>query len=49
MVWMGVYSQSFLAPVGKITAVVLDQTTRNVPTSVQIPAQSHSAEVANVR
>jgi NADH-quinone oxidoreductase subunit M len=49
MVWMGVYSQSFLAPVGKITAAVLDQTTRNVPTRVQIPAQSHSAEVAHVR
>ena len=49
MVWMGVYSQSFLAPVGKTTAVVLDQTTKNVPTRVQLPVHTPSAEVAHVR
>ena len=31
MVWMGVYSQSFLQPIGKTTARVLDQTRINVP------------------
>jgi NADH-quinone oxidoreductase subunit M len=31
MVWMGVYSQSFLAPVGKTTARVLAQSEINVP------------------
>jgi len=31
MVWMGVYSQSFLPPVSKTTARVLDQTRINVP------------------
>ncbi len=30
MVWMGVYSKSFLPPVGKTTARVLDQTQVNV-------------------
>ncbi len=36
MVWMGVYSQSFLAPVSKTTARVLDQTRINVPIRVGI-------------
>ncbi len=31
MVWMGVYSQSFLPPVGKVNARVLDQAQVNVP------------------
>ncbi|MGA3095622.1 MAG: NADH-quinone oxidoreductase subunit M [Bryobacteraceae bacterium] len=35
MVWMGVYSQSFLAPVGKTTARVLAQSEVNVPFSVR--------------
>jgi hypothetical protein len=35
MVWMGVYSQSFLPPVGKITASILEQTNVNVPYRVQ--------------
>jgi hypothetical protein len=35
MVWMGVYSQSFLPAVGKTTARVLDQTRINVPFRVQ--------------
>jgi len=48
MVWMGVYSQSFLAPVSKTTARVLDQTQVNVPFRVAIP-QPQPAEVAHVR
>jgi NADH-quinone oxidoreductase subunit M len=36
MVWMGVYSQSFLQPVSKTTARVLDQTRLNVPIRVEI-------------
>ena len=39
MVWMGVYSQTFLPPVGKVTARVLDQTQVNVPFRVQAPAR----------
>ena len=27
MVWMGVYSQTFLPPVGKTNATILEQTT----------------------
>ena len=36
MVWMGVYSQSFLPPVGKNTARVLEQTNVNVPYRVPL-------------
>jgi NADH-quinone oxidoreductase subunit M len=36
MVWMGVYSQSFLPPVGKTTARLLDQTQVNVPFRVHV-------------
>jgi NADH-quinone oxidoreductase subunit M len=36
MVWMGVYSQSFLPPVGKTNARVLAQTEVNVPFRVQL-------------
>ena len=46
MVWMGVYSQSFLPPVGKVTARVLEQTQVNVPFQVQAPAR---VEAANAR
>ena len=35
MVWMGVYSQSFLPPVSKTTARVLDQSQMNVPFRVR--------------
>ena len=35
MVWMGVYSQSFLPPVGKVTRQILDQTQVNVPFRVK--------------
>jgi len=48
MVWMGVYSQSFLPPVSRTTARVLDQTQVNVPFRVAIP-QPQPAEVAHVR
>lgn len=37
MVWMGVYSQSFLPPVSKTTALVLQQTQVNVPFRVTKP------------
>jgi len=46
MVWMGVYSQSFLPPVGKSNARVLAQTQVNVPFRVALPAR---VEAANVR
>jgi len=36
MVWMGVYSQSFLPSVTKNTARVLEQTNVNVPYRVQL-------------
>jgi NADH-quinone oxidoreductase subunit M len=36
MVWMGVYSQSFLAPVGKNTARILEQAKINVPVHVEV-------------
>jgi NADH-quinone oxidoreductase subunit M len=36
MLWMGVYSQSFLAPVSKVTALVLEQSKINVTTRVQV-------------
>jgi NADH-quinone oxidoreductase subunit M len=46
MVWMGMYSQSFLPPVGKVTARVLEQTQVNVPFRVQVPTPT---EAANAR
>jgi len=46
MLWMGVYSQSFLPPVGKVNARVLDQSLINVPVRVQ--ARPHR-EVADAR
>jgi NADH-quinone oxidoreductase subunit M len=46
MVWMGVYSQTFLPPVGKTTARVLSQTQVNVPFQVRIRPQT---EVARAR
>ncbi|HKE22535.1 MAG TPA: NADH-quinone oxidoreductase subunit M [Bryobacteraceae bacterium] len=36
MFWMGVYSKSFLDPVGKVNAHLLDQTHVNVPFRVQL-------------
>jgi NADH-quinone oxidoreductase subunit M len=49
MVWMGVYSQSFLPPVGKVTAKVLDQTQVNVPFRVRNSAPALPPEAANAR
>jgi NADH-quinone oxidoreductase subunit M len=46
MVWMGVYSQSFLPPVGKVTAQVLAQSDVNVPYRVEARPR---AEVARAR
>jgi NADH-quinone oxidoreductase subunit M len=46
MVWMGVFSQSFLAPIGKATAHVLEQTQINVPFHVQARP---NPEVAHAR
>jgi NADH-quinone oxidoreductase subunit M len=37
MVWMGIYPQSFLPPVSKATARVLDQAQVNVPFRVELP------------
>ncbi|HXA49589.1 MAG TPA: proton-conducting transporter membrane subunit, partial [Candidatus Acidoferrum sp.] len=49
MVWMGVYSQSFLPPVSRNTALVLKQTNVNVSYRVQAPAKPNSVEVARAR
>jgi NADH-quinone oxidoreductase subunit M len=46
MVWMGVYSQSFLPAVGKVTAQVLAQSDVNVPYRVETRPR---AEVARAR
>ena len=48
MVWMGVYSQSFLPPVSKTTALVLEQTQVNVPFRVRA-RHALPMEAANVR
>jgi hypothetical protein len=46
MVWMGVYSQTFLPAVGKTTARVLDQTRVNVPFRVGIGHPGQAAPPA---
>jgi NADH-quinone oxidoreductase subunit M len=46
MVWMGLYPQSFLPSVGKVTARVLDQSAVNVPFRVQAHPRT---EVARAR
>ena len=48
MVWMGVYSQTFLPPVSKVTARVLDQTQINVPFKVQLHREN-AVEVSRAR
>ncbi|MGA3262003.1 MAG: NADH-quinone oxidoreductase subunit M [Bryobacteraceae bacterium] len=48
MVWMGVYSKSFLDPVGKTTARVLEQTQVNVPYRVDLRGPA-STEVSRAR
>jgi NADH-quinone oxidoreductase subunit M len=47
MVWMGVYSQSFLPPVSQVTARVLEQTRINVP--FRVSAEPRSLEVSRAR
>ncbi|MBV8907025.1 MAG: NADH-quinone oxidoreductase subunit M [Acidobacteriia bacterium] len=49
MVWMGVYSQSFLPSVSKTTARVLDQAQVNVPFRVAAPPARRAQEVARAR
>jgi NADH-quinone oxidoreductase subunit M len=49
MVWMGMYPQSFLPPVGKVTAKVLDQTQVNVPFRVRNSAPARNPEAAHAR
>ncbi len=51
MVWMGMYSQTFLPPVSRANAQVLEQTKVNVQFRVKRPAVSTDsvAEVANAR
>jgi NADH-quinone oxidoreductase subunit M len=46
MVWMGMYSQTFLRPVGSVNGRVLEQTQVNVPFHVQIASPT---EAANAR
>jgi NADH-quinone oxidoreductase subunit M len=41
MVWMGIYTQTFLPPVSEATSKILDQSKMNVPLRVALP--SHSA------
>ena len=48
MVWMGVYSKSFLDPVGKTTARVLEQTQVNVPYRLDLRGPA-STEVSRAR
>jgi NADH-quinone oxidoreductase subunit M len=48
MVWMGVYSKSFLDPVGKTTARVLAQTQIHVPERVELRMPT-STEVSRAR
>ena len=49
MVWMGVYSQSFLPPVERNTAKIIEQTNVNVPYRVQAAPARQAAEVARAR
>jgi len=48
MVWMGVYSKTFLDPVGKTTARVLEQTQVNVPYRVDLKMPART-EVSRAR
>ena len=49
MVWMGVYSQSFLPPVERNTARIIEQTNVNVPYRVQAAPPRQAVEVARAR
>ena len=46
MVWMGVYSKSFLDPVGRTNARLLDQTHVNVPFRVKLDRPAGSCPAA---
>ena len=46
MVWMGVYSQSFLPPVSKVTAHVLDQAQVTVPFRVHTGTPQEAADMS---
>ena len=48
MVWMGVYSQTFLPPIGKTTASILSQSQINVPFRVE-PQRPVVGQVGNLR
>jgi NADH-quinone oxidoreductase subunit M len=43
MVWMGVYPQSFLPPVGRVNDAILRQSEMNVPVRVALPARVEAA------
>ena len=44
MVWMGVYPQSFLPPVGKVNAAILARNSRcDVPVRVELPVRVEAA------
>ncbi len=47
MVWMGTYTQSFLPPITKSSAAILEQTKVNV--DFQVKRQTSSQELANAR
>jgi NADH-quinone oxidoreductase subunit M len=49
MVWMGMFSRSFLQPVERVDAQVLQQTQVNVPFRVQMQQNSTPTEAANAR
>jgi NADH-quinone oxidoreductase subunit M len=49
MVWMGVFSQSFLPPVSQNTARILKQTNVNVSYRVQLEHKPETVEVAHAR
>jgi NADH-quinone oxidoreductase subunit M len=50
MLWMGVYPQSFLPPVGKVNDAILQQSQVDVPVRVSLPAGAAAhAEAARAR
>jgi NADH-quinone oxidoreductase subunit M len=49
MVWMGVYTQTFLPAVSNTTQQILGQSNVNVPLRVSTPISSHGTEVARAR
>ena len=43
MLWMGVYPQSFLPPIGKVNDAILEQSQVDVPVRVSLPARVEAA------